>query len=133
MNIHSIKLKFIITLIGIIGAVLLLQTFYFIPKLENIEKQEALETHQKMAQQLAASFEISFQQTVAEIESIAKLPGIISLEEEGLDLTLTEMNMVTQFFNYYFIVDPDGKWLSFPGKPHMRGKILKNDYWVQVS
>ena len=109
MNISSIKLKFIVILIGIIGAVLLLQTFYFIPKLENIERQEALEEQQKIARQLAATLEISFQQTVAEIEAIAKLPAIISLEEEELDRTLTEMNIVTQFFNYYFIVDPDGK------------------------
>ena len=89
MNIHSLKLKFIIILIGILSAILLLQTFYFIPKLEVTEKKETLEIQQKIAQQLVATFELSFQQTIAEIEAIAKLPAIISLEKEKLDFTLS--------------------------------------------
>ena len=130
MNIHSLKLKFIVILFGILSAVLLLQTFYFVPKLENYEQQEALETQQKMAQQLATTFEISFQQTVAEIEAIAKLPTIKSLEVDKLDRILTEMNTVTQFFNYYFIVDPKGRWISYPSKPHLQGKKIQVDYWI---
>ena len=130
MNIHSLKLKFIVILFGILGAVLLLQTFYFVPKLENYEQQEAVKTQQEMAQQLAATFEISFEQTVAEIEAIAKMPAIISLEVEELDRVLTEMEMVTQFFNYYFIVDPKGRWISYPSKPHLQGKKIGVDYWI---
>jgi PAS domain S-box-containing protein len=84
-----------------------------------------------MARQMAAILDLSFQQRVTEIEAIAKLPEIISLEEEKLDRILTEMNSVTQFFNYYFIVDPGGKWLSYPSKPYLRGKKVKNDYWIR--
>ncbi len=130
MDIHSLKLKFIVILIGILGVVLLLQTFYFVPRLENYENQEAVDIQLKMAQQLAATFELSFQQTVAEIEAIAKLPVIENLEVEELDRVLTEMNMVTQFFNYYFIVDPNGTWLSYPSKPYLQGKKLEVDYWI---
>jgi uncharacterized membrane protein YqhA len=39
MNIYSLKLKFILILVLILGTVLLLQTFYFIPKLETHKKQ----------------------------------------------------------------------------------------------
>lgn len=130
MNIYSLKLKFIVILVLILGAVLLLQTFFFIPKLETHKKQKTLETQQRMAGQMAAILDLSFQQRITEIEAIAKLPEIISLEEEKLDRILTEMNGVTQFFNYYFIVSPDGKWLSYPSKPHLRGKKVKNDYWI---
>ncbi len=130
MNIHSLKLKFLVILIGILGAVLLMQTYYFIPTLRTTEEHEALEAQLQIAQLLAATFELSFQQTVSEIEAIAKLPAIISLENEQLDRTLSEMNRVTQFFNYYFITDPDGTWLSYPSKPHLQGKKIKNNYWI---
>ncbi len=130
MNIHSLKLKFIVILIGILGAVLLLQTFYFVPKLETYEYREAVETQQQIAQQLATTFEMSFQQTVAEIEAIAQLPAIKGLKGEELDRTLTKMDMVTQFFNYYFIVDLDGIWISYPSKPHLQGKKMETDYWI---
>ena len=130
MNIHSLKLKFLVILIGILGAVLLMQTYYFTPTLKTTEEHETLEAQLQIAQLLAATFELSFQQTVSEIEAIAKLPAIMSLENEQLDRTLSKMNRVTQFFNYYFITDPDGTWLSYPSKPHLQGKKIKNNYWI---
>ena len=130
MNIHSLKLKFIVILIGMLGAFLLMQTYYFTPTLRTAKEHETLEAQLQIAQLLAATFELSFQQTVSEIEAIAKLPAIISLENEQLDRTLSQMNRVTQFFNYYFITDPEGTWLSYPSKPHLQGKKIKNNYWI---
>jgi len=130
VHMYSLKLKFIAILAGILLAVFLLQSFYFVPKLTDHENGEILETQQLMAQLLTESFAISFQQTVAEIEGIAGLPGIVSLKKEELDRILAEMNQATQFFNYYFILGLDGTVISYPSKPFMVGEKIKNE-WVR--
>ena len=76
MNIHSLKLKFLIILFGILGTVLLLQTYYFTPSIKATEEREAFEAQLQIAQLLTANFELSFQQTISEIEAIAKLPAV---------------------------------------------------------
>jgi len=117
----------------ILCAWMLLGFYYFVPKVQNHEKRETVQTLRKTAQQLATSFEHHFQQQIAEIEALAKLPGIVSLEENNLDRILSEANHLTQHYNYFFVIDSKGKWLSYPSKPYLKGKIIdaSASTWIQ--
>jgi len=132
MNFYSLKFKFIAISLLIISSGLVAGLYYFVPKVQDHEKREAIENQQKLAQQLVINFNNYFQQTLAEVESLAKLPEVVSLEEDNLDQVISHANQLTQFFNYFFIVDPAGKWLSYPSKPHLKGKKLGgNSSWIQ--
>ena len=102
MKVFSLKSKFILVSLVIVFLLSSASFFYFIPKLEDHEKEEAHEVQEQLVQQLAMSLNNSFETVTAEIESIAKLPDSTSLDPDKLDRTLTEMENVTQFFNYFF-------------------------------
>ncbi len=133
MNIHSLKFKFIIILVSVLGGLLLLQNFYLFPKLKNAKIYEAKKHHEETARHLVNSFEHSFSHHVEEIEAIAKMDHIRSLDKEKIDHELAEINSVTQFFNYLFIVDLNGNWISYPSRPHLTGKKLQHQDWIKET
>ncbi|MBU0673172.1 MAG: response regulator [Proteobacteria bacterium] len=129
----SLKSKFLFFFSLIFGVTLLIHFLYLTPLIKERELEETIEFQGHLAQQLQITLENSFQKTINELEAITFLIEKTGMEQENLDRILTEMDAVTQFFNYHFILDAEGYWLSRPSKPDMVGKRLSNRSWVNEA
>lgn len=131
MNIfHSLRTKLICTMLIILGMTLLIQAFYLRPTIENHEMQEFLALQEQTISNLNNVFEVSFGKIIAELEAVTELAAQEYPNREKLDRLLSEMNSVTQFFNYYFVVDAASHFVSYPGRPDLAGEKLSDDSWV---
>jgi len=133
INIHSIKLK-IFTAIALATAFIIAALLFRVtPLLINHEISHAEKYQNGMAKNLANSIDLSFQNAARELESIAALPDIISLDKDLLDKKLTELNRTNQFFESFFVLDTSGTWISHPKRPQLEGRSIpeKNMHWVQ--
>ncbi|MEN8135985.1 MAG: cache domain-containing protein [Thermodesulfobacteriota bacterium] len=130
--IHSLKFKILAILIITMSGLLAYQAFFIAPHIKELQISDAIRMQTTLTDQITREFDHSFQQAINELEEIAKLSGINSPVKEANDDTITTMSRVTHFFNYFFLMDRDGYWLSFPKRPQLVGTSVpqKNMGWV---
>lgn len=135
MAFHSLKFKIIAILILTMSGLLAYQTFFISPQIKEKRISDSIKMQTTLSDQIASEFDRSFQQAINELEEIAKLPGITSRRKEINDQTIATLDRVTPFFNYFFLMDKDGYWLSFPKRSQMLGKNVpeKNMGWVNKT
>ena len=135
MNIHSLQFRSFVILLVVFGVSLLLNQIYLMPLMQEREILDEIRDQQVLAAQFAANIESSVKKARSELEAFAKTNAIASMEQAKLDSALGEMNTVSQFFNYYFVLDTTGKWVSYPERPWMVGdKIpVQNIAWVNET
>jgi hypothetical protein len=89
----------------------------------------------EIAEQVEESISLEFSHAAKELESIANLDDLKSLDKEKVDYILDMANKTTQFYNYFFILDRNGKWISYPSHPELIGKTIPtaNMHWVDST
>jgi signal transduction histidine kinase len=132
---RSLKSRILAVLFFLLSFALLFDFFYLIPSIREGHVAAARRSQAELARQISSDLDFSFRQGIAEIEAIAQLPDIVSMKQARIDRALSELNTVTQFFNYYFVLDTAGSWVSYPSRPHMVGKRIpeKNMGWVRKT
>lgn len=130
MNIHSLKIKFIFICLVLLAGIILFQYIYFIPKMRADEIKDRMSILINLSQQLSSSIEDDFQKSKNAIEEISRDSDIIALQPEHMDQVLARFNAINQFFNYFFVVNPEGEWLSYPSSSGQVGKKVTNLDWV---
>jgi signal transduction histidine kinase len=132
---RSLKSRILAVLFFLLFFALLFDFFYLIPSIREGHVAAARRSQAELARQISSDLDFSFRQGIAEIEAIAQLPDIVSMKQARIDRALSELNTVTQFFNYYFVLDTAGSWVSYPSRPHMVGKRIpeKNMGWVRKT
>jgi PAS domain S-box-containing protein len=129
---HSLKFKLIAILLVTMGGLLAYQAFFIGPRVKEKQIADSIRMQTALADQIAVEFDHSFQQAIAELEKIADLPGIGSRRKVENDATIATMDAVTPYFNYFFLMDRNGYWLSFPQRPQFEGTMVpeENRGWV---
>ncbi|MBD3267182.1 PAS domain-containing protein, partial [bacterium] len=95
--------------------------------------KDALSAQQIMADQVSTILQCEFRKGIHELESMATLPAVQSMQKGRLDAVLTQFDHTTPFFDYYFVLDPQGTWVSYPSRPSMVGQRIPkaNMGWVE--
>ncbi len=124
---HSIKLRTTAVIIGLLAVVLLFHARYVVPRIKAQDIRNATRGQSELASQIAQGLDASFQAAIGELEAVARLSDVASLDLRRLDAILRQMNQVTTHFNYYFVVDPDGVWISYPSRPQLVGQSIPRE------
>ncbi len=134
-NLHSIKSKLILSFFGLIGAALLFQFIYITPKFRKRKVEEIKISQDAFAGYLADEIGAKLDAAVKELEAMAALPGLAALDKPSMDNTIRTLNSSNQFFDYYFMMDKRGRWLSYPTRPELVGKKIppENMDWVDET
>jgi PAS domain S-box-containing protein len=132
---HSIKGKLLITLLLLFGSALLIQLVYIAPKFQKRKIEEIKLSQNNVAKYLADQINESLDAAVKELEEMASLPAFAAMDKAALDDTVYTLNRSNHFFNYYFVMDDYGKWVSYPTHPKLVGtKIpMENIDWVNET
>jgi signal transduction histidine kinase len=132
---RSLKSRILAVLFLLLTLALLFDFFYLIPSIREGHIAAAESSQAELSRQIASDLDFSFRQGIAEIEAIAALPDVVSMKQSRIDHALSELNTVTQFFNYYFVLDTQGSWVSYPDRPRMVGKRIpeQNMGWVRKT
>lgn len=130
--IHSLRFKVVFILCFTFVASLLVYMFLLLPVMQSRGIENALENQRVLADEMANHIDFHFQQAKNELEAIARLPAIVSMDKTELDRILHEMDAVTRFFNYFFVLDKNGQWISYPQRPSLVGDRIpeENMHWV---
>lgn len=125
---------FLALLLVIFAAVFVVYTFivpWLISKSVDKEKQRQYE----MATQVKESISLEFNKAIKELESLASLDDIKTLNKDKIDYVINIANQTTQFYNYFFVLNREGKWLSNPAHPELVGTTIHagNFYWVDST
>ncbi len=132
---HSLKFKIISILLGTMLLLLACQAFFIGPHIKKKHIEESINMQNTISDQIAEEIDHSFRQAISEMEEISRLPGIISSNRGENDKIISMMSQVTPFFNYFFLMDKTGTWLSYPKRPHLVGKNIpkQNQWWVKET
>ncbi|WP_300456083.1 response regulator [Desulfobacula sp.] len=132
---HSIKGKLLIALTFLFGAALLIQLVYIAPKFQKRKMEEIKLSQNKVATYLADQITLSLDTAAKELREMSSLPAFVSMDKASLDDTVNTLNRSNHFFNYYFVMDNDGKWLSYPTHPKLVGEKIpmENIHWVNET
>jgi PAS domain S-box-containing protein len=132
---HSIKGKLLISFFLLFGLALLFQIIYIVPTLQERKIEDIRKSQDGFAEFLAGEISYRLDMAVMEIEKMASLNSIASLEKEAVDGTISTINSSNHFFNYYFVMDEEGRWLSYPSHPELVGKKIpkENMSWVNQT
>ena len=132
-NVHSIQSRLVFYLLAVMGGVFLVQILYLSPRFEKDVLQNAREIQEATLSQIADGLDATFQSGISELEAMAALPDIRSLDRERMHRALRVLNASNHFFNYYFVMDRAGRWLSYPTHPELVGESIprKNMGWVE--
>lgn len=135
VNFHSIKFKTAGPLILLLFIALVVVYIFIKPIHSKNEIEKAAATQLKDAMQIAEDIDGHFVSAINEIESLAAMPDMASLNKIEIDRALKQANATTQFFNYFFVVDRRGKWFSFPTNPSNVGQGIpqRNMGWVNKT
>ena len=133
LTVHSLKFRVIAVLIVTLSLLLAFNIYYISPIIKKNKIDDSMDFLQGMANQISGNLDFSYQQAILELEEIAKLPSIASMDKNQVDKTIAELNKITQFFNYYFVLDTQGTWFSYPTRPYLVGQSIpeENMGWVQ--
>ena len=121
---YGIKVRIAVVLLVVFGLATVFQVFYLTPRIvqQAVDREKLHQS--EIARGIAASLDSTFAQAKAELEAMAALPGISSLQKDQLDKTIRCANATDQFFNYYFVMDRAGRWLSYPGREELVGSTV---------
>lgn len=133
--IHSLKFKLFTILIMTMSGLLAYQVFFLGPQIKDLHLADSIRMQTALSDQIAIDLDHSLQLAINELEEIAQLPGINSHVKAINDETIATMSRITPFFNYFFLMNRDGYWLSFPQRPHLVGKSIpqKKMGWVNQT
>jgi two-component sensor histidine kinase len=133
INVHSIRFKSVAALVALFGLVLLFEMFYVEPHIRKDYLDTLKSSQTDLAAQMAFSLDFTFSSARAELEAIAKLPSVVSMEKKRLDETLYSVNKTSQYVWHYFAVDGNGMWVSHPLNPAQVGLNIPEKHmgWVR--
>jgi len=135
LNIHSLRFKVtaILSISFILG--LLTHTVFIMPILQERGVVSEIENQRNLASRIALHIDYQFQQGKAELEAIARLPSVRSMDKTELDRLISQMDGITQFFNYFFVLNTSGAWVAYPKRPFMVGDRIpdRNFEWVRKT
>lgn len=132
---HSIKTKLLFIFLFVMGIALLFQIFHITPYVEEEEIKRVNKDQLAFAKHVASDLEANMRLAMRELNALAALPETRSLEKPRLDRVLTIAEAANKFFDYYFVMDRNGVWLSFPNHPELVGSSIpeKNMGWVDET
>ena len=133
--IHSIKGKLLLTFFTTLCLTLLFQFVSIAPTLEKRKIKGIQDTQKGFSVFLAGEINSRLVDAAYELEQMAGLPGIASLDRELMDAAISTSADSNNFFNYYFVMDRNGSWLSYPTHPELIGKKIpkENMDWVDET
>lgn len=126
---HSIRFKIISLLFILFLAVILIQVLIITPYLLDKMIKSEIGNQDYLARLLSSYLDYHFNKGKKEIEAIAKSPQLQALQKNKMDSYLSEQARISQFFNYFFILDREGHWISYPDQPHLIGKSILKQNW----
>ncbi|MFN2365645.1 MAG: PAS domain S-box protein, partial [Desulfurivibrionaceae bacterium] len=130
MKFRSIQAKILFTTCLLIAVFFGIQKFYISPLLQRHDISEMEFNQEAVADHLALSIDLNFQAYTTSLEILAHTPSLESMQKEAIDQSLSQGNELSRFFDYFFVTDTEGRWVSYPSRPHLVGQVVKNDYWV---
>ncbi len=132
---HSLKFKIFSILLATTIFLISCQIWLIGPMIKAKHIEESIKMQEALASQIANDFDFSFQHAISELEKIARLPGIKSSNKEANDTLIALMDSVTPYYNYFFLMDKTGTWLSYPQRPSLVGKTIpkQNMGWVRET
>jgi len=130
-----LSMKVFLALLLVICATVLVVFTVIMPGLISKSVDEEKDQQLEIARQVRESMSLEFKQAIKELESIANLEETKSLQTDIIDDVLEKANIITQFYNYFFILDRQGRWLSYPSHEDLVGKTIRPDniYWVDST
>ncbi|MBU1195340.1 MAG: PAS domain S-box protein [Proteobacteria bacterium] len=132
---HSIKGKLLLSFLILLGMAFFFQFSYIAPTLQEQKIEEIKKTQDGFAKFLSGEINSRLENAAKELEQMASIQSIVSLDRALMDQAINDINSSNHFFNYYFVMDKDGRWLSYPTHPELVGeKIpLENMDWVSET
>jgi PAS domain S-box-containing protein len=127
---QSLKFKVLLVLALMMGAFFFFLYLYVGPILERNDRTRSLEYLEEMAEQIGYTIDLTLGQAAAELSALAAHADVVSMDPDKLDGILSRMDAVDQFFNYFFVVDRESVWRSYPSKPRMVGNRVQNNFWI---
>ncbi len=134
MKVFSIKRKIFLIALFLIGVVFLAQYLLIAPYIMKNEVFHSLQYQNEFTRQLAVDIDFVFQKAMGEVEAAAKLEEVVAMQPAGLSRVVRELDRLTQFFNYYFVLDPAGTFIAYPFRPQLEGQKLQTlglEGWVR--
>jgi PAS domain S-box-containing protein len=133
---HSIKGKLIFAFLFLLGIALMFQFVYIAPTLQKRKVEDIAMSQESFAEYLAGDINSRIEEAIRELEEMASsLHQIASTDKTPMDEIITAINSSNHFFNYFFVMDKHGKWLSYPSHPELVGKRIpaENMSWVNKT
>lgn len=133
MTTLSIKAKILITALFMIAASFFFQALILSPYITKSEVEDALIYQSGYSKQLAADFDFNFNQAINQLKAMARHPYVSSMDKDKLDQALTQFNQISQLFNYHFVLNTKGQFVSYPSRENMVGQSIReqNMHWVE--
>ncbi len=131
--IRGLKARLNFIILCILGAALLADIILVIPAILRGVGEMAGQGQYILTETIAAHIEERFSQGLQETEALARLPELISLEPESLNKTLLTAQAANSFFDYFFVMDLEGRWISYPNQPDLVGSQMpqENMGWLK--
>lgn len=129
----SIRLKVLFGFLLFLASLLCLHLFFFVPSFRDSQLQRETLNQSIIARQFADRLSIYFNDAMAELESVARFPELQTMKKELIDKEISEVNSLTQFYNYYFVLDRNGLFVSYPTQEQLVGQIMmqQNRPWLE--
>lgn len=131
----GIKARLNVILLSTFGLALILDFAFLVPAVFSTIRHNAEERQLSLVSGIAETMEAEFQRARKETEKLALLPEFTSLEKARMDATIRVANAANAFFDYFFVTDAEGRWLSYPTQPQLLGKAIlpENMAWVRAT
>ncbi|HEQ71031.1 MAG TPA: hypothetical protein ENN69_00950, partial [Spirochaetia bacterium] len=131
INIHSLRFRTGFLLLLFLLLVWLINILFIQPLVFDRAVKEATDNQMLLASHSAGMIDFVFMQGKKELEAIAALMAPVNLDRALLDKSLRAADSVTQFYNYFFVLDRTGRWVSYPERPELVGEyIIPENRWV---
>jgi two-component system, cell cycle sensor histidine kinase and response regulator CckA len=129
----SIRLKVLFGFLLFLASLLCLHLFFFVPSFRDSQLQRETLNQSIIARQFADRLSIYFKDAMAELESVARFTELQTMKKELIDKEIREVNSLTQFYNYYFVLDRNGLFVSYPTQEQLVGQIMmqQNRPWLE--
>jgi methyl-accepting chemotaxis protein len=129
---YSIRIKVTATLSALLLLFLLIEVFYLAPYVKENHINEVRNAQVALSEQIGSGLDFSFSQAKLELENVAKLAPVVSMEKDKLDAILTQYNRTTWFYGSYYALNKDGVWISHPRSPERVGKA-PSGRWINET
>jgi PAS domain S-box-containing protein len=132
---HSIRFKILLVVCIVLGMIWGVIRLWVEPHLIQRALVRSKEAQLTSAIQLAANVELFMRKARADLEKMVRYPTVRAMKKKGLDDFLSQMTALTSVFDYFFVIDPQGRWVSYPKHPELIGEQIpqQNIAWVQKT